>query len=307
MKLQNNSRGFTLIELLVVIAIIAILIALLLPAVQQAREAARRNTCRNNLKQIGLAFHNYLETHDVLPPGYIQTNLINRNEATWVSLILPYIDQTNLYNAADFNACFGCTSVGGTNFEIMSTAIPMLQCPTDLPVPSLPFNVFARGNYAASNGIGPLISGFGIDASPPARGVVGAFDQNSAKKMRDFRDGSSNTVVASELRKVENGTDFRGVLHYPEGPFIHHNHTPNTNVPDQLRNSFCDANAKPPCTGTYTAWNNRDLVYSARSLHDGGVHALLGDGAVRFISENIDLNTWQYLGMLNDGNSIGDF
>lgn len=307
MRHGTNSKGFTLIELLVVIAIIAILIALLLPAVQQAREAARRNTCRNNLKQIGLAFHNYLETHKVLPPGYIQTRLRNRNEATWISLILPFIDQANLYNSINFNACFGCTSVGGTNFELISNPIPMLQCPTDLPVPSLPFNVFARGNYAASNGIGPLISGYGIDPSPPPRGPVGAFDQNSAKRMRDFRDGSSNTIVASELRKVENGTDFRGVLHYPEGPFIHHNYTPNSNVPDQLRNAFCDSNAKPACTGTYSAFNNRNLLYSARSLHDGGVHALLGDGAVRFVSENIDLNTWQYLGNPNDGNSIGEY
>ncbi len=307
MRPSKTSKGFTLIELLVVISIIAILIALLLPAVQQAREAARRSTCKNNMKQLGLAFHNYLETHKVLPPGYIQTSLAARNEATWISLILPFIDQTNLYNTADFNACFGCTSVGGTNFELISNAIPMLQCPTDLPVPSLPYNVFARGNYVASNGVGPLVSGYGLDPSPPPRGAAGAFGQNSARKMRDFRDGSSNTIVLSELQKVENGIDFRGVLHYPEGPFFHHNFTPNSNVPDQMRTAFCDSNAKPACTGTYTAHNNRNLLYSARSLHDGGVHTLLGDGAVRFISQNIDLNTWQNLGMLNDGNAIGEF
>lgn len=307
MKSTRDPKGFTLIELLVVIAIIAILIALLLPAVQQAREAARRSTCRNNLKQLGLAFHNYLDTHKVLPQGYIQTSLLNRNEATWVSLILPFIDQANLYNKIDFNACFGCTAVGGTNYEVVSNAIPMLQCPTDLPVPGLPFSVYARGNYAASNGIGPLISGFGLDPSPPTRGEIGAFDQNVSKKIRDFLDGSSNTVIASELRKVPNETDFRGVLHYPEGPFFHHNHSPNSSVPDQLRIAFCDANANPPCTGTYTAFNNRNLLYSARSLHEGGVHVLMGDGAVRFISENLDLNIWHYLGILNDGNAIGEF
>jgi len=259
------------------------------------------------MKQIGLAFHNYLDTHKVLPPGYIQTSLRNRNEATWVSLILPFIDQANLYNTADFNACIGCTSVGSTNFKMVSNAIPILQCPTDIAVPALALNVYGRGNYAASNGIGPLISGYGLDSSPPTRGSVGAFDQNSSTKMRDFLDGSSNTVVLSELRKVQNDKDFRGVLHYPEGPFMHHNYTPNSNVPDLLRNAFCDATALPPCTGTYTAFNNRNLLYSARSLHVGGVHVLLGDGSVRFISENIDLNTWQYLGILNDGNSIGEF
>jgi len=100
---QQTRKGFTLIELLVVIAIIAILIALLLPAVQQAREAARRSTCKNNLKQIGIAMHNYRDVHNTLPPGYLDddpaADVTNRNLLGWGTFILPYIEQSTLYNS----------------------------------------------------------------------------------------------------------------------------------------------------------------------------------------------------------------
>jgi prepilin-type N-terminal cleavage/methylation domain-containing protein len=133
---MGNRKGFTLIELLVVIAIIAVLIALLLPAVQQAREAARRSQCKNNLKQLGIALHNYHDTFSGLPPGAIQVfETTGQNEATWISMILPYIDQQPLYNRANFSSCFGCVaSPGNPAYEIVSPLIPMMLCPSDKDV-----------------------------------------------------------------------------------------------------------------------------------------------------------------------------
>ena len=274
-------RGFTLIELLVVIAIIAILIALLLPAVQQAREAARRSTCKNNLKQLGLAYHNYHDTHRVLPPGYVQTKLAAKNEATWVVFILPFVDQAPLYNTADFSGLtFGQTSPTSTNFQITSTRLSVMTCPSDTES-NLAFGYLARGNYAASNGIGPMIAADGYQSPAPARGAIGAFNDNSATRMRDFIDGTSNTVVLSELRKHASGDDIRAVMHYPEGPFFHHNFSPNSSNVD---NSRCpQPTLDPPCTSTFSNHTNKLLLTTARSRHVGGVHVVMGDGAVRFI------------------------
>ncbi|MFM7869824.1 MAG: DUF1559 domain-containing protein, partial [Planctomycetaceae bacterium] len=133
--------GFTLIELLVVIAIIAILIALLLPAVQQAREAARRTQCKNNLKQIGLALHNYHDTHGRFPPTQIMVAYMGANNTnpqprnhTWVSLVLPYLEQATLYSSINFSAAMhlnGVYQTLSTGETIVSRKLPVLQCPSD--------------------------------------------------------------------------------------------------------------------------------------------------------------------------------
>ena len=305
MSVRNRTRGFTLIELLVVIAIIAILIALLLPAVQQAREAARRTQCRNNLKQIGLALHNYHDTFNVFPPGFVQTSTLGRNEATWVAFILPGMDQANRYAQFDFNACFGCTSTSSPNIAAFAAPLTAFMCPSDASVgPAL--SIYSRGNYGANNGIGPLTAVPGYTVV--ARGALGMFDGNSRLRMGDIRDGTTNTVAVSELRvNSKNSSDFRGVLFYPEGPFTHHKYTPNTSVPDQVRTSWAVTGDDPPTTGAYSAFNDKNMLYSARSQHTGGVHSLLADGSVRFISNNIDLNTWQLLSQPDDGKTLGEF
>src|SRR5690606_30820483 len=102
-----------------------------------------------------------------------------------------------------------------------------------------------------------------------SRGPVGVFPQNVSRNMGEILDGTSNTAMVAELLKVP-GDDFRGVMHYPEGPLYHHNQTPNSKVPDQFRTSLCINIPRAPCTGTYTAWNNRSVVLAARSLHPGG-------------------------------------
>lgn len=303
-KHKAASRGFTLIELLVVIAIIAVLIALLLPAVQQAREAARRSQCKNNLKQLGIALHNYHDTFSTLPPGAIQVFETNaQNEATWISMILPYIDQAPLYNRANFSSCFGCvSSVGNPSYEIVSPAIPGMACPSDPNSGQLASSVYRRGNYAANTGIGAIHSLTTPD--DPAR-TSGPLTMNSRRNFRDFTDGTSNTVLVGELLN-STGTDFRGVMHYPEGPLYTHDRVPNTSIADEARTT-CVTATRMPCTGAYTAYNNRAIVYSVRSQHVGGAHVALADGTVRFISENISLATWQALSTHKGGEVLGEF
>ncbi len=301
---MSQRKGFTLIELLVVIAIIAVLIALLLPAVQQAREAARRSQCKNNIKQLGLALHNYHDTFRALPPGAIQNFQTNaQNEATWISMILPNIDQQAIYNKANFSSCFGCTSSpGNPSYEITTILIPMMLCPSDRSV-DLALNAYRRGNYVANSGIGALQSL--TTPKDPSR-ISGPFTMNSKTEMRDFLDGTSNTVLVSEIIKVD-GNDFRGVMHYPEGSLYQHDRTPNTGIPDGIRTSLCVSVARAPCVGTHSAYNDRQITMSARSQHIGGVHVLMGDGSGRFISDNISLTIWQGLGTQDKGEVLGEF
>ncbi len=310
------SRGFTLIELLVVIAIIAVLVSLLLPAVQQAREAARRSQCKNNLKQLGLAMHNYLDTHSVLPPGFVQSGTTTLNQWTWVSLILPLIDQSALYAKADFNKNAGSITATTPYRAVTAQPLTVMLCPSDsnnlrgAPAPGSAGN-YARGNYGASAGIGPMTA-VTTEAQAKAalyRPNVGPFEANSRTSSAEFRDGMSNSILISELRVGTGGpnNDQRGVLHYPEGPFFTVNSTPNSSVPDSTRADRCFVDTDPPCSGDYTAFNTKRLIWSSRSLHTGGVQTVLADGSVRFLSENINLETWQALGIHNDGKTLGEF
>jgi hypothetical protein len=135
------------------------------------------------------------------------------------------------------------------------------------------------------------------------------FYQQSKTRIRDITDGTSNTIGISEILTVAGeDNDLRGVWSYPEGPYYQHDWTPNSSNPDEIRTDRCD-NSDPaaPCTGAYTNHATRAIRMAARSRHTGGAQSLLLDGAVRFISENINLQTWQDLGLYNDGNVIGEF
>ena len=304
----QRSAAFTLVELLVVIAIIGILTALLLPAVQAAREAARRASCTNNLKQLGLAQHIHHDAKRYLPPGHIWKGTsmqgdVDGNESTWVSHTLPYVEDLNLYNRIDFTRGFGFAWGDPThpNSFVIGLKIPLLVCPTNVSADPWQ-DAYARGNYAANNGIGPMTEVIGL---PLARtnGTGGVYFINSRTSFDQFLDGVSKTILLSELIVTPGADssgrqDIRGVMHFPEGALYQHNYPPNSAVPDNMRNTHClnlTGTPEAPCAPAYTSTFDRNLTFSARSSHVGGVNVLMGDGSVHFVEDTIDENLWKAL------------
>lgn len=321
---SRQARGFTLIELLVVIAIIAILIALLLPAVQQAREAARRTQCKNNLKQIGLAIHNYESAMRVLPMARtLPFPFVFSPQAR----ILPYIEQTNLHNLVNFNDAplpFGIPGMpdGSSNLTAAKTKLSLYLCPSDQS--DIPGNDYGPTNYVANVGTG-LISAGDIDQGE------GIFVTNSNLRFCDITDGTSNTVMFSESLTGDGQTpsgstpsDYRrGMFEVSAGapPTVP---TPamcaaatsgswngqrsakwiNGHYGDALYNHFLTPNSKTwDCDNEF---HNMALL-AARSAHAGGVHVLLGDGSTRFVGDNINQSTWRALATRASGETPGEF
>src|SRR6266478_2680475 len=197
---RSHRRGFTLIELLVVIAIIAVLVSLLLPAVQQAREAARRSQCKNSLKQIGLAIHNYAEAFGAFPPGRI-VNPVSANGHCFSAYahLLPYLDQGPVYDLVNFNDNPDGPAAGSSNRIVTALILPVLNCPSDQNVILQPG--FGTHNY-------PLNTGTTYPVSPNNPGnvpITGIFFENSRIRFQDIRDGASNTVCVSETVKSDLG------------------------------------------------------------------------------------------------------
>jgi len=341
---KASKAGFTLIELLVVIAIIAILIALLLPAVQQAREAARRTQCKNNLKQLGLALHNYLDTHSVFPPNGVGNST---GTQTWSAqaFVLPFLEGGNLYNQIDFNVGYGHAR-NIAPFHVKITRVPVLICPSD---PNDRARVTSAGvaehyplNYAVSRGtyeIQNLNTGFDGGA---------AFAYSKSIRDRDFTDGMSNTMGLSEVKLFtprfhdscviptttptvadllavlptttdSTWSNVNGHTEWVSGNSIHTGFTttftPNTRVRHTVDGTVYDisvssrreAQGSGTCSGMGGAIGVTYAAITSRSHHVGIVHTLLMDGSARGISENIDLATWRRLGTRADGEVIGEF
>lgn len=308
-------RGFTLIELLVVIAIIAVLIALLLPAVQQAREAARRTQCRNNLKQFGIAFHNYHDVHLTFPYGYRETGgsgvpeIMRRD--MWFHRLLPFIEQQNLFEAyeqahRDYQATGGYQGTGMTHThltrgfapEIPATVIPMGMCPSDPNSPG--DNHGFHGNYVGNSG----------DDNVRGNNLRGTLYHISRTRFGDISDGTSNTLLLAECLVRGRGNRFgEPGAYWAGGAWGEYGFTtreaPNTSIPDQIYACQSTTNPKAPCIAT-TGSPSQAYNY-ARSHHTGGVTVLLSDGSARFISDSINLTTWRSLSTRAQGEVVGEF
>ena len=287
---KARSRGFTLVELLVVIAIIGILIALLLPAVQAAREAARRSQCTNNVKQIGLALHNYHDTHKAFPLGHVMSSSSSVNtelRGSWIKGLLPFLELQTVYDTFDHNSAWWAPG----NEAVRDIRIDAFLCPSDIEAEifNSAYNFGFRGNYVGNIGIGTYIREY-RPSYQTGLTVHGPFVHNHSVRFSDIIDGTSNTAAVTEIRKAS-GNDSRGALFADSGTVQYcHDYVPNELVADLTER--CASETDVPCSGAGSGGPHR---LTARSRHPGGVNLLLFDGSVRFISETIDRDTWQAL------------
>jgi len=308
MTSASRHRAFTLVELLVVIAIIGILIALLLPAVQAAREAARRMQCSNNLKQIGLALHNYHDTNKCFPPGAFWYGLDYANYRGSILIrLLPFIEQQPLYDMFDFELTGGVSvdnqKMPGTDVLLAAQIVPTYVCPSDNNQGLL--NGRAIHNYAAS--MGPTRVGSNPDCTcsldwnifalawrTNPEDIAGPFTrQRASTRIVDCTDGLSNTIYFGEVRRQCSVHIQQGWVRSNDG-----NGLTSTVVP--INFDTCDNNAADNCNRPCN-WNT-ELGF--RSRHPGGAQFLLGDGSVHFLTETIDHWNYQYLGAKADGEVV---
>lgn len=319
-------RAFTLIELLVVIAIIAILIALLLPAVQQAREAARRSQCKNNMKQISLAMHNYNETFGVFPIG--EGTKVHAGDASprwggpnWRIHILPYIEQGNVYKRLDFNQSVSACRPGlrGPNTVLRGLMIPTYACPSS-NAPKFGRNVAPSPTNNNSDNV-MLVDYVGVSGAvnfPGCSGQTGyggiycnngMLSPNASWRFRDCLDGTSNTIlVAEQSGMIDNRLDIRS--NYYGG---YSGHTRNDSETSRWGGSPWGSgtttiryviNDRVARTGSNSTWDANTVI---NSFHTGGIHIALSDGSARFISENINFTTLRRLAARNDQQPIGEY
>jgi len=310
-----RNKGFTLIELLVVIAIIAVLVALLLPAVQQAREAARRSQCKNNLKQQGLAMHNYHDVHRVFPPGAIApgTNCDTVSPSqpilnhTAFQMLLPFLDLGNLYLSYNFNLPSGKSRYNNNSkcsaaipatdqLGVVRSPVPIFICPSDSG-PRV-----GTSDYEFSQGRGAMRTSYGLvddrtDGSwsrtwqASTEITKGMWGPNGSAMMKDLIDGSTNTVALAEAPFQKSSTEAWTGPYWNIYTYIYW---------VDLRNMGINRISGTPIAGV-----GRN---GAGSLHVGGIQILLADGSVRFLSENADqTKVVNALVSINGGEVLGEF
>ncbi len=364
-KILSSRLAFTLIELLVVIAIIATLVAILLPAVQQAREAARRSSCKNNLKQIGLAIHNYHDTFNCLPLGAVDhqsegtgtKNMANNpvkevmSNWGWGALILPYVEQGPLFDVLQVGQRPLNVTLNTPNTaqrQAAETPISMFRCPSDGNSPNTNTSIRAPGfsanwvdttkagasntfpialsNYVGTGGSGHISHFDGPpDNTANANNFANTSQRNNAcfmnsrvRKFSDITDGLSNSIIVGERAWEIYGIDTTGVSTVFDCAASNV-----IGMPDIVL-SHPDIGLSTVLFGGRFGINTPSAIDCRRgvsSQHAGGVQVVLADGAVRFISENINQNpntaagsspdpvnsTWEQLIGINDGQVVGEF
>jgi prepilin-type N-terminal cleavage/methylation domain-containing protein/prepilin-type processing-associated H-X9-DG protein len=291
-------RAFTLIELLVVIVIIAVLIALLLPAVQAAREAARRSQCVNNLKQIGLAMHNYHGTYEVFPPGYVSDTLGNTPAGQdigpgwgWGAMLLSHLEQSSLFNAVNFNR----STADPASQTVRRSSLSVFLCPSNVGGSGLLsirdgsgkvlVNDLAPGQYVA-------LAGQWEPEEFPAPNT-GVFYRNSKIGLRDITDGSSTTVLAGERSQNVADATWAGMI-----PFGQACNNPRWPVQDcEASNVLILAHTGPSPDEAWVDTPNykKSGADDFHSLHPGGCNFLFGDGSIRFVKETVNPQVFSYL------------
>ncbi len=341
----RRRSAFTLIELLVVIAIIAILIGLLVPAVQKVREAASRLKCTNNLKQIGLGLHNYHDTFQSFPCGKGKSYPGAPVYPRWSvhALMLPFIEQDNLYKSIDFNFPPETPGMQGAinfmpayqnpnrqNAAACRTLVPIFICPSD-PAP-LPSDWPGQNNYLASQG-----TQFLCDLSEQLPSTIapnetpnGVFYYLSKVRLTDISDGTSNTALFSEKLRGQGYPDPRTDMYtIPNQSSMAQTYqvcmsiNPQTTTPLTSKQGYSWVMGEMCCTtynhvstpNTFTCAGigfpgnmaNMAMQVPPSSRHPGGVNVLFGDGDVRFVRDSISLQTWQALGTRNGGEVPGDY
>ena len=339
--IKQNRSAFTLVELLVVIAIIGILIALLLPAVQAAREAARSMGCKNNLKQHGLALHNYHSAHNVFPPGilnssractlegdasYITPGVLN---TTGWTILLPFLEQQPLHGLYNFDQAavsFPITngkSLRGdpaVNQPVISTKLAVFRCPSDQDMIVTSDYGSATSNYVlAWGGFHDWFGMYSMYMNHPAQGVFG---NNGAARIGDIKDGTSQSIAAGESLQFTcygyasgwgvgpHALGLAAALPPPQGPGPYQGAgwaritQINATVDVSNSNSVClNKIACPDCGGGGLPY----CSWVFASNHPGGANFVFADGSTVFISETIDATIWRNLNYIHDGNTIGNY
>lgn len=321
MTRHRSVHGFTLIELLVVIAIIGVLVGLLLPAVQQAREAARRAACTNNVKQLGLALHNYVDANKQLPPAAVKGTPSQTDPAwAWSAVCLPYLEELALYDALRVSTLQPADLPGVGAASGLGTNLSAFRCPSDTPPrETSPRKLSGGQEFGLSNY--PGVNSTGVDTrlyggSSPIDGVFGSPYPISKplgvtvvppRKFKDITDGLSSTFMvgeraADQLRVDQNGNDLSdtgrpytswAVISKPDMP------TPTYEGPNEILGSTGE-----PMNSIAPSWRFRNPF---RSTHPGGCMFGLADGTVVFLNEDINMTTYQALTTVAGGEVVGSY
>jgi len=319
-RVQHAGRthvGFTLVELLVVIAIIGVLVALLLPAVQAAREAARRTHCLNNVKQLGLALHNYHDTNGRFPLGAVGRDpskpRVNPKggvvRVAFFVFLLPFLEEANFFNQYDFESRFDLSTTGASTIDPdspLASPLPTMTCPSDEPTVCYVCDGNRGQDYKGNYGLNWGAGNFScqhydgdcsfLETNRPGEYHFAPFHIEYGARMREITDGTSQTLAMMEMLQVPaplgGSLDRRGRIWNDDTNCyqLMARNTPNTSIPDEGACNPRNDQFGAPCLAGVPSFKNH---MASRSRHPGGVQVLMCDASAHFLTDSVDLDTWQ--------------